>query len=117
MDSIQLEENVDADMPQTTGVEYIVAYAKFVENKDSGSELSGVFFGGASTSLEKADELAKKCVNSARGGYILPKILELTEPHQVIGALYDVQEQFEKMQKQMAECHSTITRTNTRKKK
>lgn len=121
MDGIQLEESVavihGSASTDKVGVEYIVAYAKFVECKDNGSELSGVFFGGVGCTQEQAEIIARDCVNAARGGYILPKIVELTGPHQVIEALYDVEEQFEKLQKQMVECHSTIARTNSRKKK
>lgn len=120
MDGIQTESeemiqgSISSDNAQ---VEYIVAYAKFVECKENGSELNGVFFGGIGDTYQDAESIAKECVNSARGGYILPKIVELTGPHQVIEALYDVEEQFERLQRQMVECHTTISRTNSRKKK
>lgn len=91
---------------------YVVTYAKFVESKESGSELHGVYFGGSGNTIKEAQEIAKSCVNSSRGDYILPKIAEVTKSHQVVEILYDAQEQFEKIQKQMAECYATIQKTS-----
>jgi prephenate dehydrogenase len=94
---------------------YVVVYAKFTECKEKGSELEGVYFGGYSRTAEEAETLAKSCVNSNRD-YILPKITKISDSCQVVDVLYTSEEYFEKIQKQMTECHETIQRTNTRRK-
>lgn len=97
--------------------EYVVAYAKIVESKDDGICLEGVFFGGVGTTQDEADDIARKCVNSIRGGTIIPKILPVNGKCQVIDALYDATENFERIANQMVEAHRTIQRTQVRKKK
>lgn len=116
-DSGILVKGRDQMKPDERGVEYVVAYAKFVDSKDEGAVLEGVFFGGVGSTADEADEIAKKCVNSVRGGTILPKISPLDGPEQVIDALYDAAEIFERTEQSMKEAHRTIMRTQARKKK
>lgn len=99
-----------------TESEYMVAYAKITESKDSGINLEGVFFGGVGRNQEEADALARDCVNSIRGGTIIPKIMPLTKPEQVVDALYDAIESFEKIADQMVEVSDTIARTQQQRK-
>lgn len=97
--------------------EYVVAYAKITESKTDGICLEGVFFGGVGITAEDAEDIARNCVNSVRGGTIIPKILPVNGKCQVIDVLYDAIENFEKITNQMIEAHKTIQRTQGRKKR
>lgn len=96
---------------------FIVAYAKIIIDKDSGISLQGVYFGGAGESYEEAEDLARECVNTTRGGTVLPKVLKVTGKHQVIDALYDAADNFESITRQMQEADGIIKRTQHRSKR
>lgn len=116
MDNIT--ENEIASINEWTETEsYVVTYAKIVESKDGDIVLDGVFFGGVGYTKDEADDLARQCVNSIRGGTIIPKIVNVIGCHQVLEALYDATEAFEKITAQMLEANEAILRTQNRKKK
>lgn len=117
MSGAQTYEKSEVLVQGSEPMEYVVAYAKIVESKDNGINLEGVFFGGFGATLEEADEIARKCVNSIRGGTIIPKVMPIDGKCQVIDALYDATDNFEKIADQMVEAHKTIQRTQARKKK
>jgi len=91
-------------------VQYMVAYAKIVVDKDAGISLHGVYFGGIGDTLDEAEKIARDCVNSIRGGTILPKIIKLDDECQVIDTLYDATNTFERITTNMAESHQIFNR-------
>lgn len=96
-------------------VSYLVAYAKIVEDSN-GILLQGVYFGGIAAEYDTAAAIAKDCVNSTKGGTILPKVLKLVGKHQALEALYDAVDCFESVTASMVEADQTIRRSQTRQK-
>ena len=97
-------------------MKYIVAYAKIIADKEN-INLQGVYFGGASSSPEEANAIARNCVNTIRGGTILPKVMPVKGTGQLLDAMFDACERFEQITAYMVESNETIVRTNNRKKK
>ncbi len=93
---------------------FMVAYAKIVVDKDDGITLAGVFFGGIGDTTTEAENIARECVNTVRGGTILPRVVKLDKDGQVIDALYDATEKFERITQNMIESDQII---NKRRKK
>jgi hypothetical protein len=111
-------ETIQDEVDQATNnqnVEYLVAYAKIVED-DDGIILQGVYFGGIGTTYEAAEGIARDCVNQVRGGTVLPKVVKLTRPCQVIDALFDAADNFEAITAQMIEADATIRKTHSKRK-
>lgn len=96
---------------------YAIVYAKIVETKDNGIMIDDVFFGGIGSSIEEAEQIARECVNTIKGGTILARVLELTGPEQVVEVLYAAADNFEKITKQMIEAQKTIENTQNRKRR
>tara|TARA_R110000751_G_scaffold112718_2_gene211703 strand:- start:612 stop:914 length:303 start_codon:yes stop_codon:yes gene_type:complete len=88
---------------------YVVAYAKITTDKE-GIHLSGVFFGGIGDSPEKAHEIARECVNTIRGGTILPRVIQIQDKHQVLEALYEASDKFESTTLQMQEANKILVK-------
>jgi hypothetical protein len=97
------------------GEEYLVAYAKITEDED-GITLQGVYFGGIGDTLEDADNIARDCVNTIRGGTIIPKVLRITRPQQVLDIFYDAIDAFEATTAQMVEADETIRRAQAKRR-
>lgn len=93
---------------------YLVAYAKFTQDKENGVQLQGVFFADVAESEEAAQQVAKYCVNTVKGGTILAKVTKIEESLQVLEALYDMTDQFEKLLSQMKETERIIAKNNQR---
>lgn len=113
-----MDTMVQEEVDQATDehkVEYLVAYAKIVED-DDGIMLQGVYFGGIGPTYEEAECIARECVNQIRGGTVLPKVVKLTRPCQVIDALFDAADNFEAITAQMIEADATIRRTHSKRK-
>lgn len=94
---------------------YLTAYAKIVDDRDHGIMLQGVYFGGVGDTLAEAEQYARDCVNSVRGGTVLPKVVELTT-NNVLDAMSDLTERFEYITNQMVQADAIISRTQSRKK-
>jgi hypothetical protein len=94
----------------TTVAKYMVAYAKLTMDRDDGIVLQGVYFGGLGNTKDEADTIARECVNGTRGGTIIPKVMLLNGQHQMIEALYEVTEKFEKLTGSMNESDSIINK-------
>lgn len=94
---------------------YMVAYAKVVVDKDEGILLSGVFFGGIGDTKPEAELIAKECVNTIRGGTILPRVIKLERDGLVIDSLYDMTEKFERIVNQMVETDEIAKRGRKKK--
>jgi len=97
-----------------TVTKYLVAYARIQSDKDSDITLQGVFFGGIGESLQEADTIARECVNTIKGGTILPKVLTLDQST-VIDAMLDATEKFEQVTAYMIEADNTIKRSITKR--
>lgn len=78
---------------------YIIAYGKFVDDKDLGVMLSGVYFGGICESEEEADEVACKCVSETQGGMVVTKIIPFNSDLRT--AIKEIESHFDKMADQM----------------
>jgi hypothetical protein len=89
---------------------YMVAYAKLTMDRDEGIVLQGVYFGGLGSTKDEADNIARECVNGVRGGTIIPKVMMLNGQHQMIEALYEATEKFEKLTGSMNEADSIINK-------
>lgn len=94
---------------------HMVAYAKVVVDKEEGIVLSGVFFGGIGDTKEEAELIAKECVNTIRGGTIIPRVVKLDRDGLVIDSLYDVTEKFERIISQMVETDAIAKRGRKKK--
>lgn len=96
---------------------YLVAYAKIIVDKDNGISLAGVYFGGIGDTKDEAEVIARDCVNTIRGGTILPKVMPLEDNGQVLEALYDATDKFERVTQNMVEADATVNRARARKKR
>jgi len=92
---------------------YLVAYARIQSDKDSEITLQGVYFGGMGDTPEEAEKIARECVNTIKGGTILPKVL-LVDTGQVIDAMLNVTDTFEKVTSYMVDADNTIRRSSKR---
>lgn len=93
---------------------YLVAYAKIQSDKDSEITLQGVYFGGMGDTPEEAEAIARDCVNTIKGGTILPKVMKIDNPGQVVDVMLDATETFEQVTAYMIEADNTIRRSNKR---
>lgn len=89
---------------------FMVAYAKIIVDKSEGISLGGVFFGGIADTAQEAEKIAKECVDTIRGGTILPRVIKLTQNGQVVDALCDATEKFESITKSMIEADEIVNR-------
>jgi len=87
---------------------FLVAYARINIDRMDGIVLSGVYFGAVCDTTEEAAAAAKKCVNTIRGGTILPRIFILDQEHNVINGLYDAMDKFERVVHNMQESDAII---------
>lgn len=94
---------------------YVVAYAKIVTDKEDGISLAGVYFGGLGDTQPEADELARECVNTVRGGTILPRVLPINGNGQLLEAMFDATDKFEQVTAYMVEADQIIVRTQKKK--
>jgi hypothetical protein len=93
---------------------WIVTYAKITIDKDDGISLLGVYFGGVAGDSDEADNIAKECVNTIRGGTIIPKII-MSNNANIIDALYAAEDKFEDMTSKMRDADDIINKTQKRK--
>lgn len=90
----------------------VVAYAKVVEDKEDGIYVQGVFFGGIATTKEEAEQLARDCVNSVKGGTILPRLIHAPgEKANVLAAMDVAAARFHQIERQMFDAEEIYERT------
>lgn len=82
---------------------FVVMYGKFVEDKDEGIYLDGVYFGGIAEEKEKADRVARHCVDSVRGGMIVPKVFILEDGKKILDIFPTILNKFNTLEKEMIE--------------
>lgn len=95
--------------------EFVVAYAKIVTDKDDGIILQGVYFGGIGSTMAEAEEIARECVNTIRGGTILPRVIKLDGDGLIIDALYEAAERFDKTVTNMNDANKIVNAKSQRK--
>lgn len=115
METLQAMDTLDDENDAIPVEEFLVAYAKIVES-DDGIMLQGVYFGGIGPTYSEAEKIARDCVNSIRGGTIMPKVLKLHRREQVIDALFDATDSFEEITARMVEADETIKRAHNRRR-
>jgi hypothetical protein len=98
-------------------VEYLVAYARVIIDREEGIILEGVYFGGVTSTKEEADTIAHQCVNISRSGTTIPKVALLKEPHLMIDALYELTERFETLVGNMQEADTTVSKRFVKRKR
>lgn len=92
-------------------MKFVVAYAKVSIDKEDGIELQGVYFGGIADAEAEADIIATECVNQIKGGTVLPAILQLHEPQDLLDLLDHAHTRFEAKTAQMREANDILTRS------
>lgn len=95
---------------------FLVAYAKIVEDKDDGVYMQGVYFGGVATDQKKAEQIARECVNTMKGGTILPKIVPINGRDQVLAAMGRVEKRFQELEVQIFHAEDIMSRAHARRK-
>ena len=101
-------KKVQAIMP---GNNFAVFYGKFVEDKEEGIYLDGIYFGGVGQSNNDAEVLAKQCVQSIRGGVVIPKIFPIKSEMRLIDLTIDAQNKFYKLEKDMIDVEDRMARS------
>jgi hypothetical protein len=97
--------------------QYIVVYAKIIDDKREGIRMQGVYFGGIGDTLEDAESIAKKCVNEIRGGTIIPKVFPLNAKLCIVETLYDAERKFEQVAKNMSQAEEILRKQTSRRRK
>lgn len=110
MEAVTMDAHEEVSNTTDQGTKWMVAYAKVSLDKDDGVELQGIYFGGISDSQEEAEIVARECVNTIKGGTIMPKIMKVTNDFSVIDALYEAADRFESTTKRMQDAESILRR-------
>lgn len=90
---------------------WVVAYAKILIDKESGVLLQGVYFGGLGNDHSEAEMIARECVNTIKGGTILPRVYRITTEYSLIDALYEAADKFEQMTIEMKKADDILNRS------
>lgn len=94
---------------------WIVVYAKIIEDKISDVQLAGVHFGGVANSKTEADKVARDCVNSVKGGTIMPKLYEVSGKHQLPLIMAQANDFFAKREEEMRLTATIVNRSLKRR--
>ena len=94
----------------------LVTYGKVVDDKVEGIYLAGVYFGGVGETHEYAADIARRCVNSIRGGTIIPKILQMESPNSLLDTMAQARRKFEELERRMIEAEDIMGSNIARKK-
>ena len=89
---------------------YVVAYAKVVDDKKEGVYVQGIYLGGIGETKESDQQIARECVNTCRGGTIIPKLFPSLSGESIIAALDKARVQFTQMEMQMLQAEEIYTR-------
>lgn len=96
-------------------MQFVVCYAKIAEDKDDGYYLAGVYFGGIGDNKESADKIARDCVNTIKGGTIIPHLAQLTGKHQLPSIMQAALEKFRQMESRFIEVEDIMENTAKRR--
>ena len=100
----------DSDQQEDDMCKYVVTYAKVLLDKEQGVQLVGTFLGGVCDTPKDADQVARECVNTIKGGTIMPKILSMRGKGLLIDVMYTATDHFESMVVKMQEANSILAR-------
>ncbi len=96
---------------------YMVAYAKVIDDKDNGVYMQGIYFGGIAGTPAEAEAVARACVNSVKGGTVIPRIIPMDNNNQILDAVDRAVKRFNTMEVQMVQAEEIIMRTTQRGKR
>ncbi len=100
----------------TDNTMWIVVYAKMVDDKEKGIKLAGIYLGGASTDKAEAEKIARECVNTLKGGTIMPRIYPSSGKQELPRIMDEADIFFKKKEDQMVEAAAIIARPAAKKK-
>ena len=112
---VQLASEVQADKEYDMEC-WTIIYAKISTDKDTGISLQGVYYGGQAETFSLAESIARDCVNSIKGGTIIPRIYKLDTDIDLVEAMYIATEKFEKDVERMVEADKIIAKGLEKKK-
>lgn len=93
------------------GDNFAVFYGRFVEDKEDGIYLDGIYFGGVGRDNNDAEKLAKECVQTIRGGVVIPKIFPIKSEMRLIDLTADAQNKFYKLEKDMIDVEDQMAKS------
>ena len=93
--------------------EFLVLYAKVVDDKEMGALMTGIFIGGICRSEKEADELAKRCVSETQGGIIIPRVAPVDADLKDV--IQDLESQFDLMADRMYDNEQILNKNNRKR--
>lgn len=93
---------------------WYVIYGRIMVENDS-VKLEGVYFGGFRHAKEDADEVAKACTNTIKGGTIIPRLFKSERPG-LQEVMDEATDHFLDIETKMVESHSIMMRRRKRNK-
>lgn len=93
---------------------YVVVFGKIVEDKADGVYLSGIYYGGMSNNKPEAEDMARYCIKTIKGGCIVPKIFN-SEDGNVLKIMKQAEKKFIEFERRMIEAEDIYTKSNKRK--
>jgi len=94
---------------------YIVCFAKVVDDKHDGVHLAGVYFGGIASDHPGAEQVARDCVNTVRGGTVIPRIFAVSGRYQLLPTMREAILRFRRLEADMMSAEEIITRSVRKK--
>jgi hypothetical protein len=91
--------------------QFLVAYAKIIDDKEDGIYMQDVYYGGVATNAKDAEQIARDCTSSGKGGIIIPKIFKMLEGDSILGALQTASARFRTIESQMINAEEVYDRT------
>ena len=97
--------------------EFAVIYGKVVDDKELGVYLASIHLGGIAPTAQEADQLARHCVNTCKGGTIFPKIFPIHLPNSLLGIMEQASKKFYALERQMVEAETIIKNSTNRRRR
>lgn len=94
---------------------WFVTYAKVTDDKEEGIKLVGVYFGGAADSKEGADTIARECLNTIKGGTVIPRTFHSDRKCSLPSVMDEAATKFNKIVDQMRVSSEIINRGQRRR--
>lgn len=88
---------------------YLVLYAKLVDDKDIGMLMTGIYIGGVVDTENDAEDLARKCVTCTQGGTAIARIRKINGG-QLMPAVEAMTKIFDKLAERMYENERTVSK-------
>ncbi len=91
---------------------YLVVYAKLAIDKENIC-LHGIYYGGMADTRDEAELIAKDCINTIKGGTILPRIAPFT--NNFIDIAYNITDRLTQIAQEMKEMNEMLMKSNKKK--